>query len=194
MHTGDSLYALSHIRDFISVSWGASVSYPRPNFKACYLRRTFSRLIWVCGADDKFRISEFWRQFNIKMAIVRLSSFSRFQSPVKTRVTYVPLFSWKSEDTTWNKTISRDCGGFLYVSVMFCKRSDSAVAPSTSHTLNFDITRDGKSWRTKLGGLLWHSLFKPSILKILKLVQTLFGWGFWHMAKMITWTDINWVK
>jgi hypothetical protein len=57
------------IRGFISVSW-VSISYPRPNFKAYYMRRTFSRLIRECDADDKLSIREFWRQRNIKMAIV----------------------------------------------------------------------------------------------------------------------------
>jgi hypothetical protein len=64
------LSAFSHIRSFISVSWRASISYPRPNFKAYYLCRTFSRLIRECDAHDKLSIEEFWRQVNIKMAIV----------------------------------------------------------------------------------------------------------------------------
>jgi hypothetical protein len=58
------------IRGFISLLRGASISYPLPNFKAYYLRRILSRLIRECGADDKLSIKEFWRQFNIKMAIV----------------------------------------------------------------------------------------------------------------------------
>jgi hypothetical protein len=45
-----------HIRGFISIS-GASLSYPRPSFKAYYLSRTFSRLIKEC--DDKLSIKEF---------------------------------------------------------------------------------------------------------------------------------------
>jgi hypothetical protein len=78
-----SLYALSrsafsHIQVFISVLWGASISYPRPNFKAYFLRRTFSRLIRECDADDKLSIKEFWRQFNIKMATVMRFLFYAF--------------------------------------------------------------------------------------------------------------------
>ena len=38
-------------------------------FKAYYLRRTFSKLIGQCDADDKLTIKAFWRQFNIHMAI-----------------------------------------------------------------------------------------------------------------------------
>jgi hypothetical protein len=67
------------IRGFISVLWGASISYWRPNFKACYLRRTFSRLIREYDADAKLSIKEFWRQFNIKMAIVIRFRFTRFR-------------------------------------------------------------------------------------------------------------------
>jgi hypothetical protein len=39
-----SLYAVSRtrIRCFISVSWGASISYPRPGCKACSSRRSFA--------------------------------------------------------------------------------------------------------------------------------------------------------
>jgi hypothetical protein len=64
--TGASLYALSisvlsHIRCFISVSRGASASYPLPNFKAYYLQRTSSRLIRERAADDTLIIKEFWR-------------------------------------------------------------------------------------------------------------------------------------
>jgi hypothetical protein len=43
-------------RGFISVSWGTSISYPRPNLKAYYLRRTFSRLFRECGTEDKLSI------------------------------------------------------------------------------------------------------------------------------------------
>jgi hypothetical protein len=56
------------IRGFIQVLWGASISYTRPNFKVCYLRRNVSRLIREYDADDKLSIREFWLQFNIKMA------------------------------------------------------------------------------------------------------------------------------
>jgi hypothetical protein len=44
-------------------------------FKAYYLRRTFSRLIRESDTDDKLGMEEFWRQFNIKMAIVILFPF-----------------------------------------------------------------------------------------------------------------------
>jgi hypothetical protein len=60
------------------VPWEASIFYPRPNFKAYYLRRTFSRLSRECDADDKLCIKEFWRQCNIKMAIVILFPFYAF--------------------------------------------------------------------------------------------------------------------
>jgi hypothetical protein len=46
------------------------MSYLGTNFKACYLRRTLSRLIRECYADDKLSIKEFWCYFNIKMANV----------------------------------------------------------------------------------------------------------------------------
>jgi hypothetical protein len=45
------------------------ISYPRPNFKACCLRRNFFRLIRECDADDKINIEEFWCKFNIKVEI-----------------------------------------------------------------------------------------------------------------------------
>jgi hypothetical protein len=64
-----SLYAFSHIRGSISVLWGANIPYPRPTFKAYYLRLTFSSLIRECDTDDKLCIKEFWRQFNTKTAI-----------------------------------------------------------------------------------------------------------------------------
>lgn len=35
---------------------GALIFYPRPNFKACYLRRTFSRLI-KSDSDDKWQFA-----------------------------------------------------------------------------------------------------------------------------------------
>jgi hypothetical protein len=57
---------------FISVLRGTSVSYPRQNFKASYLRLTFSWLIMECDADDELSFKEFWRQFNIRLAIVML--------------------------------------------------------------------------------------------------------------------------
>jgi hypothetical protein len=56
----------------------ASISYPLPNFKAYYLRRAFSTLTRECDADDKLSITEFWRQFNIKMAIVMRLPFYEF--------------------------------------------------------------------------------------------------------------------
>jgi hypothetical protein len=56
------------------------------------LRRTFSRLIKECGADDKLCIKEFWRQFNIKMPTVILSVFvTRGDPQERTRVTCKPL-------------------------------------------------------------------------------------------------------
>jgi hypothetical protein len=67
------------IRGFISVLWWTLIFYSRPNFKAYYLRRTFSRLISECDADDKLSTNEFWRQFKIKMADVNVSSFLRFK-------------------------------------------------------------------------------------------------------------------
>jgi hypothetical protein len=48
------------------------------NFKTYYLRRTFSRLIRECDVDNKLGIREFWRQFNIKMAIVIRFPFYAF--------------------------------------------------------------------------------------------------------------------
>lgn len=42
----------SAIHGFISVSWGASISYPWPNCKSRYLRWTFFRRIRECDADD----------------------------------------------------------------------------------------------------------------------------------------------
>jgi hypothetical protein len=74
-----SVSAVSHIRCFFfQISWGASVSYPLPKFEAYFLRRTFTRLIKECDADDKICIKEYWRQFNIKMVIVYVSRFVRF--------------------------------------------------------------------------------------------------------------------
>jgi hypothetical protein len=47
---------------FSKLSLGASISFPQSNFKACYLHRTFSRLIRECDADE-LSVKEFWRQF-----------------------------------------------------------------------------------------------------------------------------------
>jgi hypothetical protein len=55
-----------HIRGFSSVSWGASISYPRPNFKAC--RQAFFRFVGECDANDKLRVKELRRQYSIKIA------------------------------------------------------------------------------------------------------------------------------
>jgi hypothetical protein len=71
-------YKWFSFRGSISVLWGASIFYPRPNFKAYYLRQIFSGLIGLCDADDKLCIKEFWRQFNIKMAIVIRFPFYAF--------------------------------------------------------------------------------------------------------------------
>jgi hypothetical protein len=60
------------------VSRGASISYLKPNLKAYYLHQTFTMLIRECDADDKLSIREFWRQFNIKMAIVIRFPFYAF--------------------------------------------------------------------------------------------------------------------
>jgi hypothetical protein len=46
--------------------------------KPIYLRRNFFRLIRECDADDKLSIKEFWRQFNIKVAIVIRFPFYAF--------------------------------------------------------------------------------------------------------------------
>jgi hypothetical protein len=63
---GDSHYTpFRHPRFRISAvlfQYHEEHQYPtRPNFKAYYLRRTFSRLIRKCDADDKLSIKEFWR-------------------------------------------------------------------------------------------------------------------------------------
>jgi hypothetical protein len=72
-----SLFAFSHIRCFISVLWWVSTSYLRSNFKAYFLRTTFSRLIRKCYVDDKLSINEFRRQLNTEMAtVIRLSIYA----------------------------------------------------------------------------------------------------------------------
>jgi hypothetical protein len=63
-----SLPAVSHIRAFLSVLSGASISYPRPNFKAYYLRRTFSRLI----KNSNSSLTSKWR-------LLYVSRFTRFR-------------------------------------------------------------------------------------------------------------------
>jgi hypothetical protein len=69
IHANSVIRALA-ICGVISVLWGTSTSYPRPNFKVHHLRRPFSRLIRECEGDDKLSAREFGGQFNIKMTTV----------------------------------------------------------------------------------------------------------------------------
>jgi hypothetical protein len=59
-------FAFSRIGSFILLPGGAAVSYPRPNFRACYLRPNLLRLVTECDADDKISVRE---QFNTKMTV-----------------------------------------------------------------------------------------------------------------------------
>jgi hypothetical protein len=68
------------------------ISYPRPNFKAYYLRLTFSRLIRECDANNKRSIDEFWSQFNTKMAIVIRFPFYAFSLHAVIRWIATPVY------------------------------------------------------------------------------------------------------
>jgi hypothetical protein len=66
------------------------------------LRRTFSRLIRECDADDKLSTKEFWRHLTSKWRLLRVSRFTHFrytrrfegtQSPCITRAT-CSYFCW----------------------------------------------------------------------------------------------------
>lgn len=61
------------VRGFISVLLGPSISYPRPNFKARYLRWTLFWLIRERDAGDMLGIKEF--DYKTKQSIIRHSVF-----------------------------------------------------------------------------------------------------------------------
>jgi hypothetical protein len=81
-----------HIHGFISISWGGSAS-PLSNFKAYYLRQTFSRLISECDANDKRSIKEFWPHFNIKTTTFIRFPFYAFSMYAAIRRNTTPVYN-----------------------------------------------------------------------------------------------------